>query len=149
LRETYGKELKTYLRWAPAAARTQHVGNATFDRALSDGAIELSREASALIDELQRVTMQVSQSSGSFHTTLNVDLEGRESDAVRILRNFAPRQGTVLPMFDDLPSTASAAGFSREISDELATKWMSILADLAQGSAELEGANGTFAKRLA
>src|SRR5690606_12681085 len=54
LRETYGKELKTYLRWAPAAARTQHVGNATFDRALSDGAIELSREASALIDELQR-----------------------------------------------------------------------------------------------
>jgi hypothetical protein len=148
LRATYGKELKTYLRWAPAAARTQHVGNPTFDRALSDGATELSREAAALIDELRRVTMQVSQESGTFHATLNVELLGRESDTVKVLRNFAARQDGVPQMFDELPSTASAAGFSREISAELATKWMSILADLAHGSVELEGANGVFSKRL-
>lgn len=148
LRAAYGKELKTLLRWAPAAARSQHQGNRTFDSALSDGAAELAREGTALIDELTRVTLQVEQEAGDFTGTVNLELKGAESDVAKILTDFEARQNTLPDIFDELPSTASAAGYSREISKKYSQKWMSIVADLLRGSAEMEGASQAFSKRL-
>jgi hypothetical protein len=148
LRATYGKELKTYLRWAPAAARSQHVGQATFDRALSDGATALAREGSALIDELEGFTVHVNQSSGDFRARFEVELKGERSDTVRIMKELASRQKGVPALFDEIPSTASTAGYSRELSPELTGPWVSIVADLLKGGAELEGANKQFARRL-
>lgn len=148
VRAAYGKELKTFLRFAPAVARSQHQGNRTFDSALSDGAAEISREGTALLDELQRVTVEVEQESGDFTGTLNVELKGAESDVAKILLDFEARQKQVPPLFDLLPSSASSAGYSREIAKKHAQKWMSILADLMRGAAELEGASREFSKRL-
>ncbi len=148
LRAAYGKELKTFLRWAPAAARSQHQGNRTFDSALSDGAVELSREGSALVDELQRVTVQIDEESGDFTGTVDVDFKGETSDVSKVLLDFEERQKELPAIFDEIPSSASSAGYSREISGKYAKKWVSIVADLIQGGAELDGVSRAVAKRL-
>lgn len=148
LRAAYGQELKTLLRFAPAAARSQHQGNRTFDSALSDGAAELSREGTALIDELQRITVQVSEDSGDFTSTVNVDLKGEASDVAKILLDFAARQDSIPAIFDALPATSSSAGYSREMNKKYSQKWMSIAADLLRGAAEMEGASPAFSKKL-
>lgn len=148
LRAAYGKELKTLLRWAPAAARSQHQGNRTFDSALSDAAAELAREGTLLIDELERVTVQVDEESGDFTGRLNVELRGGESDVAKILADLESRQNILPALFDELPSTASSAGYSREIAKTYSQKWVSILADLLRGGAEMEGASLAFSKRV-
>lgn len=144
----YGTELKTFLRWAPAAARSQHQGNRTFDSALSDGAVELAREGGALIDELQRVTIQIRQEAGDFTGTVDVDFKGEVSDVSKILADFESRQNEVPQIFDEIPSTASSAGYSREISGKYSKKWVSIIADLVQGGAEMDGVSRNVSKRL-
>lgn len=148
LRAAYGQELKTLLRWAPAAARSQHQGNRSFDSALSDGAVELAREGTALINELTRVTVQVTEDSGDFTSTLNVELKGEESDVSKILADFSQRQGELPAIFDALPGSASSAGYSREVAKSYSQKWMSIVSDLLRGAAEMEGASPAFAKNL-
>lgn len=148
VRRRYGAEFKTYLRWTPALARTMHMGNPTFDRALSDGALLVADEATALIDELDTITGQLFVDQGDFRLVVQARLVGEGSQTVKTLHELSKRAGDVPEIFDRLPSTASAAVYTHEIPEERAKAWWSILADLARGSAELEKCSRPFSQRL-
>lgn len=146
--EKHGAEFKTYLRWLPALARTMHLGNPTFDRALSDGAVMVSDEASALLYEIQTVKAQVFLEERDFRAVIEARFKGDGSQTVKTLRELSKRAGAVPPIFDQLPATASAAAFSHEISKERSSPWWSLLSDLARGGAESEKTTRAFAQQL-
>src|SRR5690606_33030128 len=92
--------------------------------------------------------IQIRQESGDFTGTVDVDFKGEASDVSKILADFESRQKELPQIFDEIPSTASSAGYSREISDKYSKKWVSIIADLIQGGAEMDGVSRNVAKRL-
>jgi hypothetical protein len=125
-----------------------HSGNPTLDRALSDGALLIADEATALIDELDTITGQLFVDKGDFRVVVRARLVGQGSQTVKTLQELSGRAGDVPEIFDQIPSTASAAVYTYEIPEERAQAWWSILSDLARGGAELEKCSRVFSQRL-
>jgi len=149
VQERYGKELRRARLIASMFARTSHVGHPRYDRALTDAAIGMTDEAVALLDDLETVQAQLHlNKDGSFRAALRVGFETQVSTTAKSLVHLAERQSTAPEAFLSLPANVGTAGYSRELTEEMAAPWMSILVDLMAGWFESEGASLKFSRKV-
>ncbi len=148
LRATYGKELARLKMFAAVGARQLHVGHAKYDQAITDSVVGLADEASALLQDTELLTAQIFEEKGSFRVLFSGQFGAQNSTTVQTLQALEKTQAQAPPLFDALPSTASSAGYEREVNAQDAEAWMSVLVDLATGRVEYEGASSEFSSRL-
>lgn len=149
VRAQYGKELSRARLLASVFARQAHVGHAKYDTAVSDAVNGALEELAALLQDTDLFTAKLYGDKGKLRLQLATQFSGTTSTTVQSALLLQKAQDQAPALFDALPATASAAGYSRQLSAAAAAPWMNILVDLATGRAEYEGASVEFSRRLA
>lgn len=148
VRQHYSKELSRVRLLASVLSRQAHVGHAKFDTAVTDAVNGGISELAALVNDTDLLTAKLYEDKGDVRVLVSTEFSGRSSMTVRSALALSKEQGPAPAIFDALPATASAAGYSRHLSEEIAEPWMSVLTDLAAGRAEHEGVSAEFSKRV-
>lgn len=148
VRHHYEKELGRVRLLASVLSRQAHIGHAKFDSAVTDAVSGGVSEIAALLNDTDLVTARLYEEKGDLRLLVSTEFSGRSSTTVRSVLALSKEQGPAPAVFDALPATASSAGYSRHLPESVAEPWMSVLADLASGRAEHDGASAEFSKRM-
>jgi hypothetical protein len=145
----YGGDLRRGLGFLPSFARTQTIGQARFDHALEEAAAALADEGAALINDLDRVTVDLDVDASSCLTAkTSLQLRGKSSWLARSMERSGERAAPPPPLFWRAPIDSESASYSRALDASRYAGIFRVLRDLVEGKLA-EGQIGSEADRRA
>ncbi len=149
LRETYGRQLRRLRLLASVFARQMHQGNEKLDRAISDAAVGLAEEFSALVEDVERFELDVWEKDRDFDLSLRLVQKGQTSWTASALRAASRKAAPAPAQFRSLPKSASAASYFRTLPEGQTEEISRVLADLLDGGLQTQGLSSRGSARLA
>lgn len=141
IRSVYGQRARGLKLLASVGARQLHVGEARFDRALTEAAVAMAEEAGDLLADCDRVFGQLDQSErGDLSLDWGVEFGGTTSFTALALKDWGLDMARAPERLLHLPAEVSAAGYSQSVPPERLQKMERIVTDLALGYAVHKGA---------
>lgn len=136
--------------WPEARSKitAQEVGDAHLAAVLRHVGDDVVRDGSAVMRELDRVTIAVNVDDAGLDFALEFGMSGRRSLLSRMLVDAANHEGPPPPMLARLPSESSSAEYGRTGASQLTAPWSSALQDVLSAWLDSESV-GTPADRKA
>lgn len=136
----YATTIQQGLRMGASVLPAQlHIGQPSFDRALTDAIYALADEAQALTTDLDALSLGLTLQPEAAKASLAVKFRGSKSWTVGMLEEAGTRAAAAPPMFWRLPAESTAASFGRGARPERSAAIRRTLSNLLDGWLTHEG----------
>jgi hypothetical protein len=141
LRQKFGSRARGLKLLASVGSRQLHLDHPRFDRAITEAAVSLAEEAGDLLNDVDLWRGEFDQTErGDIRLKLSADFGHQTSWTALALKDLTRGADRSPAMFNELPSSVSAASYTYGLPAERLAKFRGLVVDLAAGALEAKGA---------